>query len=605
MWAVSESCLRPQRRVASVCGVRRLRIRRIIPASDGGFLRGFGLSVDAKKMRDTALGYGRLIAAVVLLGAGTSLLVGVGGPWGWVLAIVAVGAMAAAVGEGMVSAAVMGGVAGVLGSGYAVLIYRAPRAVKALKSWHAGYPQSQVHDQFLGPLIKSSAVNEHWWGRADVGLVVAVAAGIVVVAIGARWLAARAPAEKDARARAVLGSIAVAAVATALVLGAWTSQFRTASTHELARGSYRYDSAIYMNAYFNLLHGMPYYEGFVKAAAGDSRLIADKSVRNGKFYGWAYSASFIRMPWTFYIWRLLAPTGGLWYVSLLVCVLALFAVWWGMYPVLSARASMIPAVLFPLLMTCTAWVNMYFPDWWAGLAILLSVMFQIRKRYVLAGAFALLAGIFRDVALVWLVILLVNALVMSWRAGAEWRRRAALYAAFLAGFFVLYFIHLRAGAPFVVPQPGALSIAGRLSVSFANSLSQRFFAPAIYMMVAYGWLMGHHALMMLLQVPGWALVLRRERPALLPVLAFVGFWIAFTATIGATSSYWGQMYTPIAMVGSAALFAWAAPKSGTVSAGIAPHAETASPAETVSPADTASPADTVSSADTASPADTV
>lgn len=41
----------------------------------------------------------------------------------------------------------------------------------------------------------------------------------------------------------------------------------------------------------------------------------------------------------------------------------------------------------------------------------------------------------------------------------------------------------------------------------------------------------------------------------LPVIAFAAFWLVFTATIGATSSYWGQLYTPLAVIGTAALVA--------------------------------------------------
>ena len=136
---------------------------------------------------------------------------------------------------------------------------------------------------------------------------------------------------------------------------------------------------------------------------------------------------------------------------------------------------------------------------------------------------------------------------------------AALYASFIAGFFILYFAHLRAGSPYVAAQPSAPDVRGRLALSAAAGLGQRFFAPAAYMMVAYGGPLGRRALFMFAQLPGWWIVLRKDREALWPVMAFVVFWIAFTAIIGAASSYWGQMYVPVAIVGSAALLAWAAP----------------------------------------------
>ena len=510
-----------------------------------------------------ALDLARYGALVAVIAAGLALTIGVGGPWGWLLAIITGGALAAAVCAGPLAAGLVGLAAGGLGADLAVLGFRAPRAVNALSSWHVGYPQSEVHGEFLGPLIRSSAVNGQW-GRGDVGLVLAVMIGAGVLAAGASWIASRTAPDRAELARIVLGGIAVTAIALALVFAAYSSPFRLRSTQPLAAGTYRYDAAIYMNAYFNLIDGMPYYPGFVKAAAGDTRLIAEKDVRNGKFYGWAYSPSFIRMPWTFYIWRVLAPDGSLFYTSLLLCVVALYAVWWGLYPSLTARAALVPPVLFPFLLMCTSWVNLFLPDWWAGLAILFSVMLQVRKRYVWAGVFALLAGIFRDVALIWLAILLLWAIYRGWREGAKWWRLAALYSALMLGFFALYFMHLRAGAPYVAPQPNGLDIKGRLAASAATSFGQRFIAPTEFMMIPYGTLIGKHALPLFAQLPGWWLVLRRNRGALVPVLAFAVFWIVFSATIGATSSYWGQMYMPIALVGSAALLAWAAPAPETV-----------------------------------------
>jgi len=507
---------------------------------------------------ETLIRSARATAHVVILALAVALVLGLGGPWGWLLAIGVGGFLAAATCSGVFSAAVIGGLAGALGTGWAVAIYRAPRAVEALQGWKGGYPGTKVHVQFLAPLIRSSAVNGRW-GAAAIGLFLVLVVGVVLIAMSSQWLLKRMSADRARASRVVFGTIAVTAVAAALVLSSFSGPFRHQSSAPLRAGGYSFDAAIYMNVYFNLLDGMPYYEGFVKAAAGDSRLIAEKSVRDGQFYGWVYSPSFVRMPWTFYLWRLLAPHGHLWYTSLLLCVIALYAVWWGLYPVLSVRAALIPPVLFPLLMMCTAWLNMFFPDWWAGLAILFSVMFQIRKRYVLAGVLALLAGVFRDVALIWLVLLLLHALARSWKGGAQWRRLTALYALFLAGFFALYFFHLRAAAPFVAPQPGAIGIGGRLAVSAANTFAQRFFVPASYMMVAYGTALGARALFVFAQLPGWWLVLRRDREALWPVFSFALFWMVFTATVGATSSYWGQIYTPVAVVGAAALLALAVP----------------------------------------------
>ena len=507
----------------------------------------------------TLFDYARVGVQVVALALGIGLTLGLAGPWGWVLAMTVGGALTAATCSGVESSVRVGSAAGMLGAAFAVRTYRAPRAINALSGWHVGYSQGEVHGEFLAPLIRSSVVNGHW-GRADVLLIVMMTLGVAAVAALGGWLVSKSPSARAHSLRIAFGTLAVTAIAAALVLAAFSGPFRLRSTHALPAGTYRYDAAIYMNTYFNVLDGTPYYESIVKAASGDSRVMEEGGVRDGKFYGWAYSPAFIRMPWTFQIWRLIAPNGQLWYVSLFLCVAALYAVWWGLYAVLGVRAALVPPILFPLLMMATAWVNMYFPDWWAALAILFSVVFQIRRRYVLAGVLALLAGVFRDVALIWLAILLVNAAVLAWRGEARWRRLAVMYAVFMMGFFLVYFAHLRAAAPFVAPQPNSPDIRGRLAVSAVNNLDQRFFAPAAYMMVAYGSAVGRRALFVFAQIPGWWLVLRREKEALWPVLAFSVFWIAFTLTIGATSSYWGQVYTPVAVMGTGALFAWATPR---------------------------------------------
>jgi hypothetical protein len=500
----------------------------------------------------------RYLALVAAIALGISFVMGLGGPAGGVLSVLVGGLLAAATVNRLWPAALVAGASGLLGSGLASRLYRAPQALTALTVWHAGYPPSQLGDEFLTPLIKSGVVNGHW-GRGDVWLILVITAGVVACALAAHWIGSRVPVGRLEAARVAAGVIVVLAVSVTLVLGASSGAFRERSVHPLAAGKYRFDAAIYMNAYFNLLDGMPYYEGFVKAAAGDGRLVAERDVRNGRFYGWAYSAAFIRMPWTFYIWRVLAPTGGLFYVSMALCVMGLFAVFWGLYPTLSVRAALVPPILFPLLMTCTGWLNMFFPDWWAGLAILFSVMFQIRKRYLLAATFAVLAGVFRDVTLIWLAILTVHALYRAARGDRDWRLRAGVHVALMVGFFALYFAHLRAGAPYVATQPTSLTVWDRLAISASYTLGQRFFTPASYMMNPYGSAIGRHASLMFAQLLGWWLVLRGNVAALVPVLAFALFWIVFTLTIGAPSSYWGQMYTPVAVVGSAALLAWAAP----------------------------------------------
>jgi len=164
-----------------------------------------------------------------------------------------------------------------------------------------------------------------------------------------------------------------------------------------------------------------------------------------------------------------------------------------------------------------------------------------------------------SIAAIWLVILAGSGVISAIRGNPAGWRRAGLATALLGVFALGYWAHLRAGAPYIAPGGTGPGVVDMLIASARRPLEARFLTPAGYSLQPYVFVLGIPPVAMLLQFPGLAIVLRHDAEVRLPVLAYAAFWTLFTVTIGATSSYWGQLYTPLAIMGTAALVAWLAP----------------------------------------------
>lgn len=377
--------------------------------------------------------------------------------------------------------------------------------------------------------------------------------------------------------------VIVAVLSVALFVTAYQAgtRFVSAIDKPAQYGFYAYDGIIYMNAYYKMLEGLPYYNALVHAGGGDSRLRQENDVRQGKFYGWVWSPAFIREPAAFYLWKLVAPKDatGVFKFSLAMCAGVFFLLAWGAFPWLGARAAFVPMAVYPYLLVSTIWHNIFFPDWWAALMVLLSVAMLLRRRWITAAVFALAAAVFREVLAPWLAII-AGGYALFWfsarrarRAGGAgggaegakdaqdageaearpWLIRTGVAVAFLVAFALQYWLHLRAGAKVVAVNFG--NPATRFFGLVGESIARKFLQPTSYMMFPYGSFQIGGWVVLVLAIGGALLVLARHWRVQALVVGYLVFWTAWYMVFGVSSSYWGQHVMPVAVAGAAMLAA--------------------------------------------------
>ena len=358
----------------------------------------------------------------------------------------------------------------------------------------------------------------------------------------------------------IAGWIAVVALALVFLATGWNnaSDFRDSLATPVPAGTYAYDAFIYQGAYQAMLHGKSYYQGFLEAASGDSRLIEAHDVRNGKFYGFVSSPTLMREPWSFYLWRVVAPGGsqGVFLTALIAAAGVLLVTHWGLQPISRAASLLGPVLVYPILLLSCSWMNIFFPDLWAGLAMLASLALLARRNLPAALGFALAAALFRETLIFWLLALLVYAILRARSAPSG--KRDAVFALSAVGIFAaLYAVHYVQASQLIAPDinGGTGGFVDRLLISSKASLEGKFLAPTSYMMWPYGFFRLPGAALAVLGVFGFSTLHRRNRAFTWMAAGYGAFWLVYYATVGAASSYWGQQVMPFYLLGVAFLVA--------------------------------------------------
>ena len=497
-----------------------------------------------------------------------------------VTAPVAAGLLAAVLVEDWRLAAATSG-ASALAAALLASVQFAPDAYVAALKAMPSYANPDVLQQLLYGDVVARIVQAGPFFRDGAGPGAVAAATLVAVCAGG--LPGLTGVLRRPAVRSALGWLVTCLAVLTLVVTAWhaTPAFRQIIVTTPADGEYAYDADIYLRTYYEMAIGDGYYRALVRAAAGDKRLIDEGAVKDGRFVGWASSPALVREPGAFYLWRLVAPAGatGILIASLVACAAVLALWYWALARRAGPAAAFVPWALFPVLLLATSWHNIFFPDWWMALALLASVALWVRGHFYPALAAALLAALFREVAAFWLVALLAYAAVRFVRERRTATGRSALTAlgvaaACFAAFAVLYWLHLRAAATVIAPDlPSPETFVGRLRRSAAAPLVSRFVTPTEYMLFPYGRFVLPGVVFLLASPVAWWFALRRGTSPSPPLSAavlpgYLAFLIAFTATVGATSSYWGQGYMPLAIAGIAAVVAVLA--GGRTAAGAEP-----------------------------------
>jgi hypothetical protein len=479
---------------------------------------------------------------------------------GWMPTLVAplvAGLIAGLIADETVRAAAVGAVGGLLG-GLAVGHDYAERTLKPLVEQQPAYANldalgKHVYEWFLVPLYKGGAILSAPGPRTTLLFATVFTP---VVAVGTVWVVRNLPdAEK---AKAFIGWCVVLMLGLILVTTGWHygERFRTTLGQHLGPSSFAHDSYVYRNTFEYMLEGNGFYASLVKAGANDKRLAEGKLVHDGKFYGFITSPVLAREPGAFYLWRVFAPNGppGVSLLALLTCAAVLGVVHWGLKQVSLPASLLAPVLLLPMFELQCTWANIFFPDFWAGLAMLASVSLLIRERMMGAIVLALVAALFRETLVFWLGALLVLS-VLRVKSSPGGRRDLVAAAGALVVFGALYALHFYQASQIIAQQTntGAGGFIARLQQSAATPVEVRFLNPLSYMMWPYGFFRFPTAWIAAAGVVGW-IVSFGKRPALRwTVAAYAVFWMVYYATIGAASGYWGQQVLPFYLVGFAML----------------------------------------------------
>lgn len=148
-------------------------------------------------------------------------------------------------------------------------------------------------------------------------------------------------------------------------------------------------------------------------------------------------------------------------------------------------------------------------------------------------------------------MLLAVALVLAFRTHERrWIVRSAVFAVLSAAFGAAFAMHVSLASSIVSPHASpSAAVLSLLTGWNLQSLAARFAAPGSYLAFPYGFGLLPPFLMLFLQLPGFWHSLRPS-PARFAVLGYAVSWLLFTLVIGTMSTYWGQEFLPLAVVGS-------------------------------------------------------
>lgn len=395
------------------------------------------------------------------------------------------------------------------------------------------------------------------------GTIVATLSALMVGA-GAAWLASKAFELAGERRWLVHlpAMVLLACVSVGMISGGSAVNPGKAAVTLREPGSFKYDAAIYRQAHILMVEqDLEFYEAFITAASQDARLIEEGAVQDGTFVSWATSPNFIRMPYLFWVWQSARAVGlTVYQLAMVAAAVLLVAAYWAFLPTFGRAAVIMPALLYPWFIAHATWVNLFFPDYWASMFALAAMLLVLRERWLAAGVAALAAALCREVAAIWIAFLIFGAVVALFdRADKRALRDLLFYLGCAAVFWLSVYLHHGPASALIATTVTAIPVSEMLETSAARSFREKFVAPGGHVMYPYGFFLFPPAGLVILAPLGFWFSLRQgPRRILATVLAACVFWLGFTLTIGAPSSYWGQQYTALAVLGSTALFVWLA-----------------------------------------------
>ena len=290
---------------------------------------------------------------------------------------------------------------------------------------------------------------------------------------------------------------------------------------------YQYDGHIYLKTFYKMASGENFYVALQEAALADRRI--------DKLDQWISGTTMVKMPTTFYMWRLLAGSNGIniFYLSLVLTMLALVAIFYALDSTAGMRAASLGAIFVaPYLYICANWDNILFPDWWAALFGLIGIALYLRKNYIPAAVVVTIAALMREpMGLLIVSGILAGIIVRNYRIWLP-------FSISLLSFVTLYLVHNHFTKVYVHVAGSGMSTFYHGIQTTAISITTSYLAFPISMI-------GINMVLPFLAIAA-AFYLKDWEDRIL-VATFLGSFTLFLFIIQ-PSSYWGQMFMPVVLV---------------------------------------------------------
>lgn len=325
-------------------------------------------------------------------------------------------------------------------------------------------------------------------------------------------------------------ALALVAVAFGLSIGVLPGQVSDATAGvrsefatEPQAEQYNFDGALFLRTEYLMEHGTPYYDAYIQAFDGDSRL---QGTPPGLFN--------IRQPWLFWMWRYLPGTAG-------VKIRGWFA-FWALVTAgcgyLLARRFVEPgiALLAPIALCgylswpmFSTWLTL--SEFWAGCVAVWFLTAMVYRRWLLGALLMVVAFALRE-----LLLFLVPVYLVWWFAAGRPKKAITGVAIAVLGPFTLLGLHAM-WSPVHAQSGGGLAfwLQGGLprlidALRFSGGLVP--LSAVLYLLAPVAALAGA-----LLAKPRWAMALLGAA-VLVPVIALAIF------SNGQWGYYWGAIAMP-------------------------------------------------------------
>jgi len=349
----------------------------------------------------------------------------------------------------------------------------------------------------------------------------------------------------------------VLVVSMAVISYGNASAFRLRNNEIIQPGTYATDYHLYKRTYQLMLRGLNYYQALDISTDQDAR-----DLKKSTFWS---SPSWVRHPFIYRVWAFVGRTDAN-AILVLALILSLFTVLLvglalerlGLY----GSGPLVTLLAYPYFVVAVSWENLFNPDLWAVMLLVLSFGLLANRWRAASIACAFLSLMCRLQAGIWLGVLLVFYLI-QWRKPFA-RKLVAMTVAALGIAGVLYVAHWSTIAnkyPTILTVDNPSRGIG-FPIGWAGwaDFSRRLVWISNFMIDQYAYFLFYGVVLVFLGLCGFMVSLFTARRVnlrsseymdLVAAPLFIVTFLLALALIPWSSQYWGMYVLPMSFVGIA------------------------------------------------------